>query len=65
MDEGLLINPIKATATSIRHIFPHQAETQESSQSLTMGIHILKATRYYDWPPFSREYESEDCNMQR
>ena len=25
----------------------------------------LKATRCYDWPPFSREYESVDCNVKR
>ena len=22
-----------------------------------------KAMRYYDWPPFSREYECVDCNV--
>ena len=25
--------------------------------------YFIKATRYYDWPPFSREYESADCNV--
>ena len=25
----------------------------------------LKATQYYDWPPFSHEYESVDCNVRK
>ena len=25
----------------------------------------VKATRYYDWPPFSREYESANWNVQK
>ena len=24
---------------------------------------FFKAKRYDDWPPFSREYESADCNV--
>ena len=38
----------------------------QSEEELTdqRSSHV-KATLYYDWPPFSPEYQSADCNVQR
>ena len=35
------------------------------SKTLMHDLHYnyIKATRYYDWQPFSHQYQSADCNV--